>query len=179
MLLYILAAIAVIIVVLLVGIATRPVDFSITRWATIVAPPAVVFAQVNDFHQWNAWSPWVKMDPQCQTLCEGSPSGKGAIYRWAGNAKVGAGNMTITESRPAELILIRLEFIKPLPGVNTTEFTFKVQGNQTVVGWKMSGKNNFIGKAMHFFINCDKMIGAQFEQGLAAMKKIAETAAHG
>src|SRR6185436_12908890 len=100
----------------------------------------------------------------------GPISGKGAGFAWSGNNKVGEGRMTITESRPSELILIKLEFLRPFKATNTTEFTFKPQGGQTLVSWTMSGKNNFMAKAFSIFMDCEKMVGPQFEQGLTQMK---------
>jgi hypothetical protein len=99
----------------------------------------------------------------------------GALFKWAGNNQVGEGTMTITESRPSELIRIKLEFLKPFAATNASEFTFTPQGNQTVVTWSMSGKNNLIGKAMSLVMNCDKMVGGQFERGLASMKSVVES----
>jgi len=157
-------------------IARQPDDFRITRSANMSASPSSVFEQVNDFHKWEAWSPWAKMDPACQNTFEGAASGKGAIFRWSGNRKVGQGNMTITESRSPDLILIRLEFLKPFKAVNTTEFTFKPAGEMTAVTWTMSGTNKFIGKTMSIIMNCEKMVGDQFEDGLRAMKAIVEKA---
>ena len=170
----ILLVLAALVAIFVIVVLMQPTDFRITRSATVNAPPEAVFAQVNDFHKWEGWSPWAKMDPNAKNSFEGAPSGKGAIFRWEGNNDVGAGNMTITESTPSNLILLRLEFIKPFAGVNTTEFNFKPQGGQTEVTWTMSGKNGFMGKAIGLFMNCDKMIGGQFEQGLASMKALAE-----
>ncbi len=127
----ILLAIAVIVVVLVVVIVTRPADFSITRSATMSAPPQAVFPQVNDLHNWEAWSPWAKIDPAMQTTFAGPAAGTGSIYTWAGNNKVGEGRMTIVESRPSDLVRIKLEFMKPFAATNATEFTFQPQGNQT------------------------------------------------
>ncbi|HMJ89486.1 MAG TPA: SRPBCC family protein [Candidatus Acidoferrum sp.] len=171
----ILIGIAVIVVVFLIVVATRPGEYRVTRSATIAAPPAAVFAQVNDFHKWEAWNPWGKIDPAIKQTYEGAPAGKGAIYAWVGNKDVGEGRMTITESRPSDLILINLEFFKPMAGTSLTEFTFKPEGNGTIVTWTMSGKNNFMAKAMCLFMNMDKMIGGQFEKGLAAIKAVVET----
>ena len=170
----ILLVLAVIVVVFLIIVATRPAEYRVTRSASMTAPPPVAFAQVNDFHKWEAWNPWGKIDPAMKITYEGASAGKGAIYTWVGNSEVGEGRMTITESRPSDLILINLEFFKPMAGVSLTEFTFKPEGNQTVVTWTMTGKNNFIAKAMCMFMNMDKMIGRQFEKGLAAMKSVVE-----
>lgn len=172
MLIYILIALAVIVAILAIVVATRQANFSVTRSGTIAAPPAAVFALVNDFHNWEKWSPWSKMDPTAKLTFDGAAAGLGAQYAWAGNAKVGAGSMEITESHPSERIRITLSFTKPMAATNLTEFTFKPYGNQTSVIWTMSGKNNFIGKAMHLLIDCDKMIGGNFEQGLANMNEV-------
>jgi len=176
MIINILLALAVIIIVLVVIVSLQPSEFRVTRSATMAASPATVFDQINDLHKWEAWSPWAKMDPTSKSTFAGSPSGTGAVMGWAGNNKVGEGRMTITESRPGERIRLKLEFFKPFKAVNTAEFTFKAEGNQTVVNWCMFGPNNFMGKAFGLIMNCDKMVGGQFEQGLAAMKTIAEGA---
>jgi hypothetical protein len=170
----ILIGLALVIVVFLIVVALQPSDFRVTRTATMAAPPATVFAQVNDFQKWRAWSPWEKMDPDMERTYEGPSAGEGAKYAWAGNSDVGEGNMTITESRPAELIRLKLEFIKPMEGTSDTVFTFKPQGDSTEVTWDMSGKNNFLAKAFCLFMNMDKMIGGQFEDGLANLKSIVE-----
>src|SRR5437660_8487692 len=176
MLIRILLALALIVGVCVVIVAMQPSEFSVVRSATISAPAPAVFAQVNDFHKWEAWNPWGKLDPIMKQAYEGALAGTGAIYTWSGNNEVGEGRMTITESRPSDLIRIKLEFLKPFAATNTAEFTFKPEGNQTAVTWSMFGKNNFMAKAIHLFMNMDKMVGGQFEQGLAAMKSVAETA---
>lgn len=177
MLLKILLVVVALLIVLAVVIAMQPNDFRVTRSTAISAPALVVFEQVNDLVKWNAWSPWAKLDPTAKYTFEGPPSGNGAVIRWAGNSNVGEGSMTITDSRPNELVQFRLDFLKPFNGTNTAEFTFKTEGNQTVVTWSMFGQANFISKAMGLFMNCEKMIGGQFEQGLADMKSIAEATA--
>jgi len=172
----ILIALVVIVVVFVGVVAMRPSEFRVTRTAAISAPAPAIFAQVNDFHNWAAWSPWAKLDPAMKQTYEGAPAGVGAISRWAGNNQVGEGSMTITASRPNELIRIKLEFLKPFAATNIAEFTFKPEGNQTAVTWSMAGKNNFIAKAVHLFMNMDKMVGGQFEKGLAQMKSVVEAA---
>ena len=169
-------ALAAIVVVFVVIVALQPSEFRVTRSATIAAPPPAVFAQVNDFHKWDAWSPWAKLDPNMKKTHEGAPAGTGAIYSWSGNDQVGEGRMTLTESRPSELIRIKLEFMKPFAATNTTEFTFKPEGDQTMVTWSMFGTNDFIAKAFGLFMNMDKMVGGDFEKGLAQMKSVVETA---
>lgn len=176
MLVKVLVALAVLVVAGVVVVATRPSEFRVTRTGTISAPPAVVFAQVNDFHKWEAWNPWGKLDPAMKQSYEGAPAGVGAVYTWAGNSQVGEGRMTLTESRPNELIRIKMEFLKPFAATSTAEFTFRPEGNGTAVTWSMEGQNNFMAKTMHLVMNMDRMIGGQFEKGLAAMKSVAEAA---
>ena len=171
----ILLGLAVLLIAFVIFIAGRPAAYRILRVATIPAPAADLFAQVNDFHKWTAWSPWAKLDPAMKTTFEGSPSGAGAIYTWAGNSQVGEGRMKIVESRTNESVRIDLEFIKPFASTSVTEFTFKPMGNQTEVSWSMAGNNNFMGKAFSLFMNMDKMIGGDFEKGLAQMKSVVET----
>ncbi len=174
----ILGALTALVVVLVIIVATRPSDFRITRTAKIAAPSSAVFAQLNDFHKWTAWSPWEKMDPQLKRTYEGPPAGTGAVYSWSGNKKVGEGRMTIVESRPSNLIRIKLEFFKPFAANNTAEFTFQPEGNQTAVTWTMIGKHHFMSKAFCMFMNMDKMVGGDFEKGLANMKSVVETRAN-
>lgn len=171
----VLIALAAIVFVLIVVVATRSADFRIVRSATITATAATVFGQVNDFHNWRNWSPWEKIDLELKRTYEGPPSGVGAVYSWVGNKHVGEGRMTIIESRPSELIQIKLEFLKPFKATNTAEFTFQPEGNHTLMTWNMIGHNNFIMKAFGLFMNMDKMIGADFEKGLANLKAVVES----
>lgn len=173
-LIIILVAIAVIVFIL--AVAKQPSEFCITRMNTISAPASAVFVQVNDLQKWEAWSPWAKLDPNATNAFEGPESGTGASMSWSGNNKVGSGKMTIIESSPNDLIRFKLEFFKPFKATNTAEFTFKSEGNNTTVTWSMTGTNNFMGKAMGLIMNCDKMVGGQFEQGLASIKSIMEAA---
>ena len=155
-------------------VALQPPDFAIARTAAMAAPSAAAFAQVNDFHKWEAWSPWAKIDPAMKTTYEGPSSGTGAVYSWAGNDQVGEGRMTILESRPGELVKIKLEFLKPFAATNQADFAFKGDGSQTSVTWSMSGRKNFIQKAFCMFMDMDKMVGGDFEKGLASLKRLAE-----
>jgi len=172
----ILIGLAVIVVVFVVIVALQPSEFRVVRSATISAPPPAIFAEVNDFHKWEAWSPWAKLDPAAKSSFDGPAAGTGAIFNWSGNNEVGEGSMTITESRPSDLIRIKLDFTKPFEATNTTEFTFKPEGNQTVVTWSMFGENNFMAKAFGLLMNMDKMVGGDFEKGLAQLKSVMEAA---
>ena len=172
----ILVIFTVIIIAFVVIVAMQSSEFRVARSATMSAPAPAVFTQVNDFHKWEAWNPWGKIDPAMKQTYEGAPAGIGAIYSWVGNNKVGEGRMTLTESRPSDLIRIKMEFYKPFAATNTAEFTFKPAGNQTAVTWSMTGNKNFMAKAIHLFMNMDKMIGSQFDKGLASMKSVVEGA---
>ncbi len=185
MFLKILIGLVVIIAVFAVVVAMQPSHYRIARSTTIAAPPAKVFAQVNDFHKWEDWSPWAKLDPNAKATFAGPESGEGAKFSWAGNNQIGEGSMTLTESKPNDRIRIKLDFVKPMAGTSTAEFTFKPEGNSTNVGtnvgtnvtWAMSGENNFIGKAFCLFVNQDRMIGDYFEKGLQNLKRVSEAAA--
>jgi len=171
----ILVVLVLILVVFVVIVAMQPAAYRITRTATMSAPPADVFAQVNDLHKFQDWSPWAKLDPALKQTYDGAPAGTGAIYSWEGNKKVGAGRMTITDSRTNDLVSMKLEFLKPFASTATTEFAFKPEGNQTAVTWSMFGENNFIAKAFCLFMNMDKMVGGDFERGLAQLKSLVES----
>jgi len=172
----ILIGLGVIVVGFVAIVATRPSEFHVARTTTIAAPAPTAFNQVNDFHNWEAWNPWAKIDPVMKQSYEGAPAGVGAVYTWAGNNEVGEGRMILTESRPNDLVRIKLEFLKPFRGTGLAEFTFKPEGGQTVVTWSMTGQNNFIAKAVHLFMDIDKMIDGNFEKGLARMKSVVEAA---
>jgi Polyketide cyclase / dehydrase and lipid transport len=171
-----LIALAVIVAGLLVVVAMQPADFRVARSATMSAPAQAVFTQVDDLRRWEAWNPWQKKDPAMKLTFAGPPAGPGASYSWAGNNEVGEGRLTITESRPNDLVLIKLEFLKPFTATNTATFTFKPAGNQTAVTWSMEGRKNFLAKALHLVMNMDKMVGGEFEKGLADMKAVVEAA---
>lgn len=170
----ILIGVAVLIAVFVVVVAMQLEEFRVERSVVIAAPPAAVFAKVNDLRTWQEFSPWAKLDPNAKATFAGPETGAGSSFAWAGNSEVGEGTMTIVESRPHELIRFKLEFVKPFEGTNDAEFTFKPAGAQTEVTWSMSGKNNFFFKAVGLFIDCDKMIGPQFEEGLANLKALSE-----
>lgn len=174
MLKIILIVLAVIIVVLAVVVALQPAEFRVARSTSMSAPPQVIFAQVDDLRKWETWNPWQKVDPAMKLTFAGPATGPGASYSWVGNKDVGEGSLTITESRPNDLVRIKLEFIKPFAATNTATFTFKPEGNQTAVTWSMEGRNNYFAKALHLCMNMDKMVGGQFEKGLADMKKVVE-----
>ena len=167
-------ALAFIAVIFIIVIAGRPDEFVVSRSARISVPSETIFPRVNDLHKWETWSPWAKLDPNAKNSFAGADSGTGAAMAWSGNKKVGAGRMTIIESAPSGLIRIKLEFLKPFKATNTAEFAFRPDGNQTAMTWSMTGKNNFFFKAFGLFVDCDKMVGKDFEKGLAALKSVVE-----
>ena len=174
----ILLGLVAVIVLFLAYAATRPADFRVERSATLAASPAALFAQVNDHHNFNAWNPFLKMDPNVKNTYSGPASGVGAVCSWDGNRDIGAGSSTITESKPGELVRMRMDWKRPMEGTATVDFTFRPADDKTVVTWAMYGKNNFMGKVVSIFMDCDKMCGPPFEQGLAALGKVAvETSA--
>jgi uncharacterized protein YndB with AHSA1/START domain len=170
-----LVIIGIAVVALLVFVATRPDTFRIVRSATIGAPAQRVFGSLDDFHQWTAWSPWERLDPGLSRTHSGAPKGKGAVYEWSGNKQVGRGRMEIIEVVPPDRLTIKLDFLAPFEAHNTTAFSLTPSGgNATLVTWEMTGRNTFMGKAMSVFMNMDRLIGRDFEKGLANLKAVAE-----
>ena len=176
MLLPILLALGIVALLFIVVVAGRPDEFKVSRATRISAPPEKVFPHVNDLHAWEAWSPWARLDPNAKNSFTGPESGVGAAMSWAGNNKVGEGSMTIVESRPGERIGFKLEFLKPFEASNTAEFTFQPEGAATVVTWTMRGKSKLFFKVFGLFMDCDKMVGGDFEKGLSQLKAVAEAA---
>jgi uncharacterized protein YndB with AHSA1/START domain len=171
---YVLAAFAVVFVIVLVLAAFQPADFRIVRSTVINAPAAAVFPRVNDLHRFQEWSPWAKLDPGMKSTFAGPPAGSGAVSAWDGNKKVGAGRMTITESQAPELIRMRLEFLRPFKATNLVEFVFRDADNGAAVEWAMTGRNNFGSRIFCLFMNMDRLVGRDFEKGLAQLKALCE-----
>ena len=171
----IIAIVLAVVVIAILGIAmTKPDSFSVQRKASIQAPPDKIFPLINDFHNWNAWSPWEKLDPAMNRTHSGAASGKGAVYEWDGNSKVGKGRMEVTSIQPAKTS-IKLDFLKPFEGHNTADFVLEPEGSATRVTWVMYGPLNFVpGKLMSVFTTMDKMIGDDFQRGLANLKAASE-----
>ena len=172
MIINILIGLIAIIAILLIVVALRPADFRVERSATLAATPIVLFEQVDDHHKFAVWNPFLKLDPNVKNTYSGPNSGVGAVCSWDGNSKIGAGSATIIESKPGELVRQRMDWKRPMEGTSTVEFTFKPAGDKTVVTWAMYGKNNFMGKLVSLFMDCEKMVGPQFEQGLADLGKV-------
>jgi hypothetical protein len=166
--------IALAIVVVLVLAARKPDHFRVQRSARIDAPPERIFPLINDFHRWGAWSPWEHKDPDMKRTFSGAGSGRGSIYEWTGNSNVGSGRMEIVESSAPSKVAIQLDFLKPFEAHNIATFTMAPAGGATNVTWVMDGPTPFIGKIMHVFVNMDRMVGTDFEAGLANLKTAAE-----
>lgn len=155
------------------GARTQASTFRVERSTCMNAPPEKIFALVDDFRQWADWSPWEKVDPGMTRNLSGTPSGQGAVYEWAGK-KVGAGRMEIVRSSPHSTIVIKLDFLKPFKAHNTAEFTLRPEGDATRVTWAMTGPKTLLTRVMGLFMSMDKMVGKDFEQGLANLKALAE-----
>jgi uncharacterized protein YndB with AHSA1/START domain len=165
---------ALAIAAVLILAARKPDRFAVQRATTVQAPPDRIFPLINDFHQWGNWSPYETRDPAMKRSYSGADSGKGAVYGWEGNKNVGSGRMEILDAQAPSKIVIKLDFFAPFEGHNTAEFTMLPQGDGTNVTWSMHGPSPFIGKIMHVFINMDRMVGKDFEAGLANLKRLTE-----
>ncbi len=172
----VLLGLVAVIAIILVAATFQSDDLNVTRSTTIAAPPDAVFKVVNDFRQWDAWSPWSKLDPAMKKTLEGPPEGVGAIYKWSGNNEVGEGITKLVASKPNETIDMKLEFVRPFEGSSDVRFTFAPEGAGTKVTWAMQSKKPFIGKVVGMFMDCEKMCGDQFSEGLANLNKAATAA---
>jgi hypothetical protein len=169
------AIVAVIVIAaVLIFAATKPDTFSVQRTTAIKAEPEKIFAMLDDFHNWGSWSPWEKMDPNMKRTFSGPANGKGSVYEWDGNSKVGQGRMEITDASAPSHMTIKLDFIKPFEGHNVAEFVLEPKGGSTNVTWTMRGPSPYIAKLMSVFFSMDSMIGRDFEAGLANLKAAAE-----
>lgn len=163
------------VVVIILGLAlAQPNSFAVSRSIVIKAPAEKIYPLISDFHQWGAWSPWENLDPNMKRTFTGAASGAGAVYSWEGNDAVGAGRMEIIGAQAPSKIDIKLDFLKPIASQNTTVFALQPEGEGTRVVWTMSGPSSFMTKLMGVFVSMDKMIGPDFEKGLATMKAAAE-----
>jgi hypothetical protein len=170
--------IALVVVVLVGGLlafaATRPDAFRVQRATTIKASPEKIFPLIADFNRWGAWSPYEKKDPQMKRSFAGPASGKGAIYAWEGNKDVGQGRMEIAEAAAPSRVTLKLDFVKPFEAHNLVDFTLEPNGDVTRVTWAMQGPMPFISKLITLFVDMDRMVGGDFEAGLASLKAVAE-----
>jgi hypothetical protein len=165
---------AVLIALLLIYAATRPASFRVERSVIINAPPEKIFPLINDFREWEPWSPWEKVDPAVKRSYSGAASGEGAIYEWNGNKNIGQGRMEIVESLPPSIVKLKIDFIKPFEAHNTIEFKLVTQGDSTTVTQAMYGPSPFISRLMGVFCSMDKMVGQKYEEGLANLKALSE-----
>jgi carbon monoxide dehydrogenase subunit G len=171
-----LLAIVAVIAFVLVFALTKPDTFSVERSTAIKAPPDVILAQLTDFHKWEAWSPWEKMDPSMKHTYSGAPNGVGAIYAWEGDSAVGQGRMEI-KGISSSAVAIQLDFTAPMKASNLVDFSLTPKDDATNVSWRMTGGSNYLSKLMQVFMSMDSMVGKDFESGLADLKRAAENAA--
>ena len=174
MLYTILIIVAILLAAILAFAATKPGTFRVERTKNIQAPADRIFGLINDFHRWDTWSPWEKLDPAMKKTFAGAANGKGALYEWAGNSKAGQGRMEIIGSSPFSRITIKLDFLKPFEAHNTAEFTLDTSGGSTNVTWATFGPQPYLTRIMCVFVSMDSLIGKDFEAGLANIKAIAE-----
>lgn len=171
----ILIALVVIVVAFAGYVAVLPSHYSLARSTVIAAPADAIFPQINDFRRWDAWSPWAKLDPTAKTEFIGPQSGKGAVFRWAGNEKVGVGSMTIVESKPNEAVGIKLAFVKPFEGQSDVALILQPEAAGTRVTWALSGEQSFIERAMCTLMGgMERVLGPEYEKGLANLKAVTE-----
>ncbi len=171
--------VAIVVVIVLIGLVlaiaqSRPNEFTVQRTVRIAAPPERIYPDIVDFHRWPGWSPWERMDPAMRKTYTGAASGRGAVYEWAGNSKVGQGRMEITDASAPTSVTVKLDFMKPFEAHNTAKFTLVPAGGPTDVTWSMSGSSPLMIKLMGVFFNMDKLVGKDFERGLASLKTLAE-----
>lgn len=163
--------------IFLVYVAALPASYSVSRSTTIAATPEAIFEHVNNLHKWDDWSPWAKRDPNAKMTFEGPESGKGALFKWDGNSDVGKGQMKIQKSVPPKMIEIRLDFEDPFPGTSYASFQFEPKGvNATQVTWTLAGDQDYFERLICTLLgmNMDKMIGKDYETGLANLKRVVE-----
>ena len=171
--------VAIVVVIVLIGLVlaiaqSRPNEFTVQRTVRIAAPPERIYPDIVDFHRWPGWSPWERMDPAMQKTYTGAASGRGAVYEWAGNSKVGQGRMEITDATAPTSVTVKLDFMKPFETHNTARFTLVPAGESTDVTWSMFGSSPLMIKLMSVFFDMDKLVGKDFERGLATLKTLAE-----
>jgi uncharacterized protein YndB with AHSA1/START domain len=167
-------AIVVLVAAVLISAAMQPDTFRIQRSASIQAPPERIFAVLNDFQQSPSWSPYEKKDPAMRRAFSGAPVGKGSVYEFDGNKDVGAGRIEIIESLPPTKVTLQLDMLKPFKARNVVEYTLEPRGDATEVTWAMHGPAPFLSKVMCLFVDMDKMVGTDFEVGLANLKAVTE-----
>jgi carbon monoxide dehydrogenase subunit G len=164
----------VVVGVVLAYAATKPDVFRVQRSASIKAPPEKIFPLINDFRSWSSWSPYEHKDPAMKKTFSGAAAGTGAVYEWEGDKNVGSGRIEIADTAPPNKVSIKLDMIKPFAAHNQVEFRLEPRGDVTDVTWAMNGHTPYLAKVMHVFIDVDRMVGQDFEAGLASLKSVAE-----
>ena len=175
MLWFILKLILAAILLILVYAWFKPKTFRVERSTVINVAPEKVYKHVADFHNWQAWSPWEGLDPQLKRTYAGPSEGVGAAYSWEGNNKVGAGRMELTSADPRTGLSLNLDFFRPFKASNITDIAFTPERGGTRVNWAMHGPHPFVMRLMSIFVSMDKMVGKDFEKGLAQLKAVSES----
>src|SRR5436190_8114297 len=168
------AVLLVAIAAILVLAAMKPDTFRVERTASIKAPPEKIFPLISDFDNWGAWSPYEKKDPNMKRTRSGAANGKGAVYAWDGDKNVGKGRMEIAEASPPSKVSLKLDFERPFEAHNIVNFTMESKGDATSVTWAMQGPVPYMAKIVHVIFNMDRMVGRDFEAGLANLKMLVE-----
>lgn len=169
----ILIALVAVVAAFLAYVAYLPANGTIERSAMLAAKPDAIFPHINTLKKWDGWSPWAKLDPNAKNTFEGPESGVGSVFHWDGNSDVGAGKMTVLESKPNEHVKIQLDFEKPMPGTSFADFTLQPEGDGTRVTWSMSGERPFWARAICVLMGADRMVGGMFEKGLTSLGGVA------
>ena len=174
MLVKITAVLAVVVVAILAFAATKPDSFRVERKLVIQAAPDKVFPYLEDPKKTIEWSPWEKKDPNLKKTFSGAAKGKGAVYEWDGNNDIGAGRLEITEVVPNAKVVMDLHFLRPMEGRNIAMYVVTPKDGGSEVAWSIEGPSPFLSKVMCVFMNMDKMIGGEFDKGLADLKVLVE-----
>lgn len=171
---YLVAAMLLAVLAIIAFAARRPDTFEVRRATRIAAPADRIFPMIADLRAMNTWNPFVEPDPAIEITYSGPPAGKGAVHTWRGNRNVGEGRIEIIDAASPSKVAMQLDMLKPMKASNAVTFTLRPDGNATEVTWTMTGRQMLMGKIMTLFIDCDRMVGGQFEKGLAKLKTIAE-----
>jgi hypothetical protein len=153
-------------------VARKPDHFELSRSIDIDAAPNAVFPHINNLKAMNQWNPWATYNPKSVIAYEGPDEGPGAVYTWAGS-KMGEGRFKITDSN-LNSVKADLTMIKPMRADNKVTFSIAAKASQTQVTWHMEGTNSFMHKLMQTVMSMDKMVGKEFEKGLAGLKAAVE-----
>jgi len=168
----IIVGLAIVVLIVLGIAATRSPIMRVERYATIPAPAEKIFPLINNLREWQAWSPWERLDPALKRKYGGAEAGKGATYEWEGNKQAGKGRMQVVESVEPRSIVLDLHFLKPWESRGRIEFLLRPTEAGTEVVWTMESPRTFMTKLVCVFINMERMVGRDFESGLARLREV-------